>query len=515
MGGASSYVRHVSKPGDAVPNLVWALQTLVEWEESCRFLKLDMAGENKELGAKFLFVHSLLEQLVSLSVDVLKLKTRLDNWTEKPASTASPREKYQRQQDINSKTDRLLESLRAYDNARSACQWLRHDFTIVRQMAELREHMADAQEPELSKLESEMVKLTDSREEHHRRMLEVSLHYIDRNAPYGSVDPEDMPSLSAHLFNMLDSNSKHQITTHSLRTTLTNLDNKIIKSEELIWKLTEEIAVLQEKHGSLEQDVEAFGPAETKQQVKKKREVQNKFDQAYVDLISLQDKLEKAETLLTKEKEDKTKIFATFSTAFVEDMTKKLEMLEKTDVSSALAVVFARTVEMKDLAIGTADTDIKIGAVYREGEEEVKVPEGERAPLPPLPPSPPSPGREVVKAEEKVVAEKVKEEMPVGWEKEKEEVEVAPEEKLEGEEAPKLSPGEVKLSPGEEKGGPGGEKAGPGEEKAAVFGSPPKAPPLGSPPKKAGGEEKGAGDTPYPPVLGELEEKEEQQMLQV
>merc|ERR1740133_263563 len=165
--------------------------------------------------------------------------------------------------------------------------------------------------------------------------------------------------------------------------------------------------------------------------------VQNKFDQAYVDLISLQDKLEKAETLLTKEKDDKTKIFATFSTAFVEDMTKKLEMLEKTDVSSALAVVFARTVEMKDLAIGTADTDIKIGAVYREGEEEVKVPEGERAPLPPLPPSPPSPGREVVKAEEKVVAEKVKEEMPVGWEKEKEEVE-----------APKLSPGEVKLSPG-------------------------------------------------------------------
>merc|ERR1740133_863679 len=233
--------------------------------------------------------------------------------------------------------------------------------------------------------------------------------------------------------------------------------------------------------------------------------VQNKFDQAYVDLISLQDKLEKAETLLTKEKDDKTKIFATFSTAFVEDMTKQLEMLEKTDVSSALAVVFARTVEMKDLAIGTADTDIKIGAVYREGEEEVKVPEGERAPLPPLPPSP---GREVVKAEEKVVAEKVKEEMPVGWEKEKEEVEVAPEEKLEGEEAPKLSPGEVKLSPGEEKGGPGGEKAG-------LFGSPPKAPPLGSPPKKAGGEEKGADDTPYPPVLGELEEKEEQQMLQV
>merc|ERR1740133_54206 len=215
--------------------------------------------------------------------------------------------------------------------------------------------------------------------------------------------------------------------------------------------------------------------------------VQNKFDQAYVDLISLQDKLEKAETLLTKEKEDKTKIFATFSTASVEDMTKKLEMLEKTDVSSALAVVFARTVEMKDLAIGTADTDIKIGAVYREGEEEVKVPEGERAPLPPLPPSPPSPGREVVKAEEK---------MPVGWEKEKEEVEVAPEEKLEGEEAPKLSPGRSSFHPGRRREGPGERRQGLGRRRQRSLVPLPKPPRSARHQKKPGGRRKVLVTTP-------------------
>lgn len=373
MGASSSYVRHVSKPTDAVPNLVWALQTLVEWEESCRFLKLDIAHEHKDLGARFLFVHSLLEQLVSLSVDVLKLKSRLDNWTDKPATAASPKERYQRQKDIDSKMERLLESLRSYDNARSACQWLRHDFTLERELTELRELMPpDDVEPELLTIDSEMVKLNEQKEEHHRRLLEVSLHYIDRHAPYGSIEPEDLPSLSAHLFNLLDNNSKHSITTKSLRATLATIDTNLAKHVEMIETLTAKGEIIEEKHTQLQSELNAFPPAESKQQVKQRNKLQLNVDQAYVDGLSLMGKLEQAQTGLAKLKEDKKQIFATFSTAFVEDMTTKLEFLEQTNVAEALTHVFSRHVKMRDIAIGTANTDIKIGAFFREGEQELK-----------------------------------------------------------------------------------------------------------------------------------------------
>ena len=72
--------------------------------------------------------------------------TSIDSWTEAPSKAATPLQRYDREKDQKQKQRRLTEALISYDNARSAVDWLMHDFSLEYEQYTLEEDLMDASE---------------------------------------------------------------------------------------------------------------------------------------------------------------------------------------------------------------------------------------------------------------------------------------------------------------------------------------------------------------------------------
>lgn len=386
--------RHHSKPSDTVGNLLWALEETVSLEQLARDLDLQslLAAQPEaysDVVSQYLLLHSLVQQVGSLSVDNCKTRMKAVELCKKAAKTKrSPIEQLAIQDRQERLEGYLTEALGAYDNARSAIEWLTSDVRLHFE-AQTIEHETKRIQAELQDLEHNMLplgsldkeirekkkaheKVKADREVHHQKLLVVALHYLDRNFS-GYIEPSDMTDLSADLFNVLDKNNDHRISADELNQVLTTLAVKIQHAQQDIRSAESRFRTLQDEQKDLENQALGLPNDES---IKLKQEVN------MVKLVHNEQHSTKLEQIKSDLEKTKSSIYKSFQQGFIEETLAKLKQLNQSDLSAALSRAL-QDGQAKDVNIGMAETDIKIDLMEAEPipsekqleDDDVKVPE--------------------------------------------------------------------------------------------------------------------------------------------
>ena len=140
MGAGGSSVdrnRHVSKPTDAVPNLLWSLAQIEQCEEKARTSRLQellyrYPEKFKGLASQYVFVHRLMGQMNSLAMDNCRLHMRIELLEKSLRGLDSmPLARMEQEKRVKQLKEEYAKSLGAYDNARAGAKWLTQNCSLV------------------------------------------------------------------------------------------------------------------------------------------------------------------------------------------------------------------------------------------------------------------------------------------------------------------------------------------------------------------------------------------------
>lgn len=376
MGSSVDKYRHASKASDALNNLVWALSELVHIEEMAHETNLEEHLQSRpalfsDITARYVFMHRLINQVILLAMDNCKLRARVVDLEQQVRRVKSPLKKMEGEERLERRKLNFKTGLCAYDNARGAVNWLSKDFALAMSGVELELAAAAKQEQrrlalDLGKSTAGLEKELDGLEKRHaqnaieakahadRLWSTVALHYLDRNFS-GSVEPEDIPKLSAQLFNALDHSKDHKISADELHTAVTNSAKNIIAKQT-------EISATEATLVALQQDLEALdAKIEAEQgQEKKVQRTRLKQEEAKVKLMRREQHLLRLQQELLALEDNRDSVLRIFETGFFSEMACKVEALKADNNLPALLHQILHEDLMDNVNIGLAETRIKI-----------------------------------------------------------------------------------------------------------------------------------------------------------
>lgn len=217
------------------------------------------SAERSSIGPpKLVYVNNLLEKMVVSAVRSVKLRAK-----EKLLKSQIQAEKYppkkrfarllacvrsedaaddslkivKREQEMARAHEGVRESLAHFDVARATYKWLRRDYTLVTNLLELQDQQQNAStqlrglegeekekmETELSDIKTKQAKGLDLLIDNDRDSVLLGLYFLDANMS-GSIEPDDLPCLTAQQFIALDLDRSHAITpselSRAIKTTL-------------------------------------------------------------------------------------------------------------------------------------------------------------------------------------------------------------------------------------------------------------------------------------------------------
>jgi len=208
----------------------------------------DSMNERKEIAAKYLFIHQLLEKLVKSAEYCYKLNAK-HGWLSSHSDSkrakqlgATPLQTHHVQRDATQCLDQLMVGLANFDNARASVRWLYRDFELVYAIHKLNDQIAlikarrlsysIQREPSqvidvywsglLNEMERRHLSLDNALQANELESLSLGLTFLDINNS-GGLEPYEVPELNANLYALLDVNKNNKITHTDLQMALSKL----------------------------------------------------------------------------------------------------------------------------------------------------------------------------------------------------------------------------------------------------------------------------------------------------
>jgi len=308
-------------------------------------LESSASKDAEVLDSKFHFVYVLLRKM---------LKSAERNWMlhEKNGYLKSQhghaKDKTQRKLNLERRMEEnqqaLASALGAHDNARAGVVWLQKQYDLGLSMIKLKnelthkhdqlEALAAANLPpketenkkgvinhQMKQISDNLIAADKQQRALRKESLDVGLKYLDANCS-GSIEPEDVPTMTAELFNMLDINKNHAITPAELQ-------EAVSKMEANLDDLRSRRDALKDAHTKLEHKrmgVDDKGKTKVKVSLTKCCSAQEDVqEQTEVEMAMNEQKQMKLEHDIDQQLKVLQEVFRVFESSFTMNVFSKLE----------------------------------------------------------------------------------------------------------------------------------------------------------------------------------------------
>lgn len=355
-----------------------------------------------QMASKWIFTMCLLKQLGSLSTDIYKCQTRSDYLKESQKKKGAPLKHHAAQLRQEACEKKLVQSLKSFDNAQFLFEWLERDFDLsyqhvaaytevvdiqnrvdkLRDVSIMQPAKMDQAKQAISKLkekiqnhQQELDKGEKQRLNHERALLAVALNYFDVNNNK-TIESEDMPNLPANLFNLLDRNCNHSISSAELLSTIEYLSSSINASKKTIEQQKESFETVLTQKIQTEQKLLGLSEVNKVQELeddnasKLRLKLKKELEQRTLKVQATQKNLNGEKRELIEKEQLKEDILYYFKQGLITEVMSQTNNISQMNVASIIRDQLKQGTKIKDIHIGQPETHIKLDPGLNKNQQE-------------------------------------------------------------------------------------------------------------------------------------------------